>query len=109
MRMEKTQEENGDEKMNDLKQIGANIRSLRRAYGETQEQLSYVFDSDEKKAKVSVYENGDIKPSLDKMIAIILTASITSRPELGFQWKTQCNRKNLNRQNGLAETQVRSF
>ena len=86
MRMDKTQEENGDEKMNDLKQIGANIRSLRRAFGETQEQLSNAIDV--VKTTVSAYENGDIKPSLDKMIAIFLTASITSRLESCFQWKT---------------------
>ena len=68
MRMEKTREENGDEKMNDSKQIGANIRSLRRAYGETLEQLANVIEVG--KGLISEYEHGVKMPNRDKLCEI---------------------------------------
>lgn len=46
--------------MGDLKRLGANIRSLRKAYGETQEQLAEAIFVE--KNTISNYENGKREP-----------------------------------------------
>ena len=54
--------------MNKLKRLGANIRSLRKAYGETQEQLGEALFLE--KNTISSYENGTREPNketLDKI------------------------------------------
>ncbi len=50
--------------MYNLKRLGANIRYLRRAYGETQEELGYIINVE--KNTISNYENGKREP--DKFI-----------------------------------------
>ena len=54
--------------MSDLKKLGANIRSLRMAYGETQEQLGEAIFVE--KNTVSYYENGKREPNKETLIAI---------------------------------------
>lgn len=54
--------------MNDLKRLGANIRSLRTAYGETQEQLGEAIFVE--KNTVSFYENGKREPNKETLTAI---------------------------------------
>ncbi len=48
--------------------LGANIRSLRRAYGETQEQLAAVLYTE--KNTISNYERGDRQPPRKTIIDI---------------------------------------
>lgn len=55
--------------MDKKKQLGANIRSLRKAYGETQEQLGQAIGGYEKNA-ISYYENGQREPSKDVLVKI---------------------------------------
>lgn len=54
--------------MGDLVRLGLNIRSLRKAYGETQEELGVALNVE--KNTVSYYENGKREPNKD-MIAEI--------------------------------------
>ena len=54
--------------MGDLKKLGANIRSLRIAYGETQEQLGEAIYVE--KNTVSYYENGKREPNKETLTAI---------------------------------------
>lgn len=54
--------------MSDLKKMGANIRSLRMAYGETQEQLGEALFVE--KNTVSYYENGKREPNKETLAAI---------------------------------------
>lgn len=54
--------------MSDLKKLGANIRSLRIAYGETQEQLGEAVFVE--KNTVSYYENGKREPNKEILTAI---------------------------------------
>ena len=56
--------------MSDLKQLGANIRSLRVAYGETQEQLGIAICVE--KNTVSYYENGKREPNKEILAAIAI-------------------------------------
>lgn len=50
------------------KRLGANIRSLRKAYGETQEELGAVLHIE--KNTVSYYENGKREPNKDMLTEI---------------------------------------
>lgn len=54
--------------MNDLKKLGANIRSLRMAYGETQEQLGEAIFVE--KNTISYYETGKREPNKATLTAI---------------------------------------
>ena len=54
--------------MSDLKKLGANIRSLRIAYGETQEQLGEAIFVE--KNTISYYENGKREPNKATLTAI---------------------------------------
>jgi len=54
--------------MSDLKKLGANIRSLRIAYGETQEQLGEAIFVE--KNTVSYYETGKREPNKETLTAI---------------------------------------
>lgn len=54
--------------MSDLKKLGANIRSLRMAYGETQEQLGEAIFVE--KNTISYYENGKREPNKETLKAI---------------------------------------
>lgn len=54
--------------MSNKKRLGANIRSLRVAYGETQEQLGLAIYVE--KNTVSYYENGKREPSKETLFAI---------------------------------------
>lgn len=54
--------------MSELKKLGANIRSLRMAYGETQEQLGEAIFVE--KNTVSNYENGKREPKKETLAAI---------------------------------------
>ena len=54
--------------MSNLKRLGANIRSLRTAYGETQEQLGEALFVE--KNTVSYYENGKREPNKETLHAI---------------------------------------
>lgn len=54
--------------MYDLKRLGTNIRYLRKAHGETQEELGFVLDVG--KNTISYYENGERKPDEEKLSAI---------------------------------------
>lgn len=54
--------------MNTLKKLGSNIRSLRIAYGETQEQLGEAIFVE--KNTVSYYENGKREPNKETLTAI---------------------------------------
>ncbi|MBP5255235.1 MAG: helix-turn-helix transcriptional regulator [Lachnospiraceae bacterium] len=54
--------------MHNREQFGANIRSLRKAYGETQEQLGQVLHVE--KNTVSSYENGKREPDRETLDAI---------------------------------------
>lgn len=61
--------------MSDLKKLGANIRSLRMAFGETQEQLGEAIFVE--KNTVSYYENGKREPNKETLIAIAKHYSIS--------------------------------
>ncbi|MBO4687504.1 MAG: helix-turn-helix transcriptional regulator [Clostridiales bacterium] len=67
--------------MDDEIRLGTNIRSLRKAYGETQEQLGAVLNVE--KTTVSNYENGMRKPD-GEMIAKIANHYMVSVEELVF-------------------------
>ena len=54
--------------MNNMRKLGANIRSLRKAYGETQEELGAVINVE--KNTISYYENGKREPNRDILAAI---------------------------------------
>lgn len=54
--------------MSSLERLGANIRSLRKAYGETQEELGAALDVE--KNTVSYYENGKREPNKDMLTKI---------------------------------------
>lgn len=55
--------------MNDLNRLAANIRSLRMAYGETQEQLGEAIGGFAKNA-ISYYETGQREPNKETLSAI---------------------------------------
>lgn len=63
-----------------MSMLGKNIRSLRKAYGETQEQLGQAIGGYEKNA-ISYYENGQREPSKD-IIAKIAQHYLVSIDEL---------------------------
>lgn len=67
--------------MGDLVRLGLNIRSLRKAYGETQEELGVALNVE--KNTVSYYENGKREPNKD-MIAEIAKHYTVSVEELMF-------------------------
>lgn len=54
--------------MNNIERLGANIRSLRKAYGETQEELGIALNVE--KNTVSYYENGKREPNKDMLTEI---------------------------------------
>ena len=54
--------------MSNLERLGANIRSLRKAYGETQEELGAALDVE--KSTVSNYEKGNREPNKDMLTKI---------------------------------------
>ena len=54
--------------MYDLKRLGANIKSLRNAYGETQEELGAAIFVE--KNTISSYETGTREPKKDTLSAI---------------------------------------
>ena len=54
--------------MSDLMRLGANIRSLRKAYGETQERLGAALNVE--KNTISYYENGNREPNKDMLAAL---------------------------------------
>ena len=54
--------------MSDLRRLGANIRSLRKAYGETQERLGAALNVE--KNTISYYENGNREPNKDMLTAL---------------------------------------
>lgn len=82
--------------------IGKNIRSLRKAYGETQEELALSINVS--KSAVSSYETGDREPTKDTLDNIakhfgvsvndLLTWDFEEFPKLNF--KMQVYEKNIN-------------
>ncbi len=54
--------------MDNIERLGANIRSLRKAYGETQEELGIALNVE--KNTVSYYENGKREPNKDMLTEI---------------------------------------
>ena len=54
--------------MSSLERLGANIRALRKAYGETQEELGVALSIE--KNTVSYYENGKREPNKDMLTEI---------------------------------------
>ncbi len=54
--------------MSSLEKLGANIRALRKAYGETQEELGIALNVE--KNTVSYYENGKRQPNQDMLTEI---------------------------------------
>ena len=67
--------------MSSLDRLGANIRSLRKAYGETQEELGAALNVE--KNTVSYYENGKREPNKD-MLAEIAKHFMVSVEELMY-------------------------
>ena len=61
--------------MTTLERIGNNIRHLREAYGESQEQLGFIIDV--AKATISSYENGTREAKKEKLQAIATHFSVT--------------------------------
>lgn len=61
--------------MSNLERLGANIRSLRKAYGETQEELGAALDVE--KSTVSNYEKGNREPNKDMLTKIGSSAFIS--------------------------------
>lgn len=59
----------GGENMNDLNRLAVNIRNLRMAYGETQEQLGEAIGGFGKNA-ISFYETGQREPNKETLSAI---------------------------------------
>ena len=61
--------------MRDLKRLGKNIRSLRQAFGESQEELASAVNSS--KSAISFYENGQREPTAEVLAAIATHYSTT--------------------------------
>lgn len=61
--------------MTSLERIGNNIRYLREAYGESQEQLGFIIDV--AKATISAYENGTREAKKEKLQAIATHFSVS--------------------------------
>ena len=79
--------------MYDLKKLGNNIRFLRRANGETQEELGAELFLE--KSTISAYENGAREPSKDKLILIARHFSITVEDLLNYDY-SDCEKGNVN-------------
>lgn len=79
--------------MRDLKKLGSNIRSLRMAFGETQEQLGEVIFVE--KNTVSYYENGKREPNRET-IAAIANHYMISVGELMYSDLTEIGRITVN-------------
>lgn len=81
--------------MSDLKKLGMNIRSVREAYGESQEELGFVLGVG--KNTISYYETGQREPKKETLIKIarhymvpvesLLYGSFTNRRKLIFNGK----------------------